>query len=193
MKKICLKPNNDYCPQTLFLYGTYDENGKPIRLEAVVLSTQHDDDVTQEQIHKDIRECVFDPILPKELIDKGYSRTAVNIIVTIYHDTFLTSHGIIEPIHRDIHILHQERIDKVIELRTEKALCRRFRRYSTLNKKTTKHRSDIEFLTQFARLSHQCRRWCIINPFEMHDRVCLGEFTAELSVSYSSPKSCRRN
>ncbi|MCR5106733.1 MAG: methionine adenosyltransferase [Lachnospiraceae bacterium] len=48
----------------------YDENGKPVRLEAVVLSTQHDDDVTQEQIHEDIKKYVFDPILPKELIDK---------------------------------------------------------------------------------------------------------------------------
>ena len=47
----------------------YDENGKPVRLEAVVLSTQHDPDVTQEQIHADIRKHVFDPILPKELID----------------------------------------------------------------------------------------------------------------------------
>ncbi|MBQ3890586.1 MAG: methionine adenosyltransferase [Lachnospiraceae bacterium] len=47
----------------------YDENGKPFRLEAVVLSTQHDDDVTQEQIHKDIKKYVFDPILPKEMID----------------------------------------------------------------------------------------------------------------------------
>jgi len=47
----------------------YDENGRPKRLEAVVLSTQHDDDVTQEQIHKDIKEHVFDVILPKELID----------------------------------------------------------------------------------------------------------------------------
>ena len=47
----------------------YDENGKPIRLEAVVLSTQHDEDVTQEQIHEDIKKYVFDPILPKELID----------------------------------------------------------------------------------------------------------------------------
>ncbi len=47
----------------------YDENGKPIRLEAVVLSTQHDGDVTQEQIHEDIRKYVFDPVLPKELID----------------------------------------------------------------------------------------------------------------------------
>ncbi len=47
----------------------YDENGKPKRLEAVVLSTQHDDDVSQEQIHEDIKKQVFDVILPKELID----------------------------------------------------------------------------------------------------------------------------
>ncbi len=47
----------------------YDENGKPKRLEAVVLSTQHDEDVTQEQIHEDIRKYVFDPVLPKELVD----------------------------------------------------------------------------------------------------------------------------
>ena len=47
----------------------YDENGKPLRLEAVVLSTQHDEDVTQEQIHEDIKKYVFDPVLPKELID----------------------------------------------------------------------------------------------------------------------------
>ena len=47
----------------------YDENNKPIRLEAVVLSTQHDEDVTQEQIHEDIKKYVFDPILPAELID----------------------------------------------------------------------------------------------------------------------------
>jgi len=49
----------------------YDEAGKPVRLEAVVLSTQHDPDVTQEQIHEDIRKYVFDPILPKELIDEN--------------------------------------------------------------------------------------------------------------------------
>jgi S-adenosylmethionine synthetase len=47
----------------------YDEAGKPKRLEAVVLSTQHDDDVTQEQIHEDIKKYVFDPILPTELLD----------------------------------------------------------------------------------------------------------------------------
>jgi S-adenosylmethionine synthetase len=47
----------------------YDEDDKPVRLEAVVLSTQHDEDVTQEQIHEDIKKYVFDPILPKELVD----------------------------------------------------------------------------------------------------------------------------
>ena len=47
----------------------YDENGKPSRLEAVVISTQHDPDVTQEQIHKDIRKYVFDEALPQELVD----------------------------------------------------------------------------------------------------------------------------
>ncbi len=47
----------------------YDEAGKPKRLEAVVLSTQHDADVTQEQIHADIMKHVFDPVLPKDMID----------------------------------------------------------------------------------------------------------------------------
>ena len=47
----------------------YDEDGKPVRLEAVVLSTQHDDDVTQEQIHEDIKKYVFDPVLPKDMVD----------------------------------------------------------------------------------------------------------------------------
>lgn len=48
----------------------YDENGKPKRLEAVVLSTQHDEDVTQEQIHADIKKYVFDPVLPADMIDE---------------------------------------------------------------------------------------------------------------------------
>ncbi len=47
----------------------YDEDGKPFRLEAVVLSTQHDPDVTQEQIHEDIKREVFDKILPAEMVD----------------------------------------------------------------------------------------------------------------------------
>ena len=49
----------------------YDENDKPVRLEAVVLSTQHDPDVTQEQIHADIKKYVFDPILPADMIDEN--------------------------------------------------------------------------------------------------------------------------
>lgn len=48
----------------------YDENGKPIRLDAVVLSTQHSEDVTQEQIHEDIKKYVFDAILPADMIDE---------------------------------------------------------------------------------------------------------------------------
>ncbi len=47
----------------------YDENGKPVRLEAIVISTQHDDDVTQEQIHKDIRQYVIDPVVSPEMVD----------------------------------------------------------------------------------------------------------------------------
>ena len=49
----------------------YDENGKPVRLEAVVLSTQHDEEVTQEQIHADIKKYVFDPVLPADMIDEN--------------------------------------------------------------------------------------------------------------------------
>ena len=49
----------------------YDENGKPVRLDAVVLSTQHDPEVTQEQIHEDIKKYVFDEILPKDMVDEN--------------------------------------------------------------------------------------------------------------------------
>lgn len=49
----------------------YDENDKPVRLDAVVLSTQHDPDVTQEQIHEDIKKFVFDEVIPAELVDEN--------------------------------------------------------------------------------------------------------------------------
>lgn len=49
----------------------YDENGKPARLEAVVVSTQHDPDITQEQIHKDIRKYVIDAVVPAGMIDEN--------------------------------------------------------------------------------------------------------------------------
>ena len=55
----------------------YDEEGRPRRLEAVVLSTQHDADVTQEQIHADIKKYVFDPILPQEMVD-GETKFFIN-------------------------------------------------------------------------------------------------------------------
>ncbi len=55
----------------------YDEAGKPKRLEAVVLSTQHDETVTQEQIHADIRKHVFDPVLPQDMID-GETKFFIN-------------------------------------------------------------------------------------------------------------------
>lgn len=49
----------------------YDESGKPVRLDAVVLSTQHDERTSQETIHQDIKKYVFDEILPKEMIDEN--------------------------------------------------------------------------------------------------------------------------
>ena len=55
----------------------YDENDRPIRLDAVVLSTQHDPDVPQEQIHEDIKKYVFDPILPAHMVD-GETKFFIN-------------------------------------------------------------------------------------------------------------------
>ena len=49
----------------------YDEAGIPKRLDAVVLSTQHDPDVTQEQIHEDIKKYVFDAVIPKGMVDEN--------------------------------------------------------------------------------------------------------------------------
>ncbi len=49
----------------------YDADGRPFRLDAVVLSTQHDENVTQEQIHADIRKYVFDAVLPAEMVDEN--------------------------------------------------------------------------------------------------------------------------
>ncbi len=47
----------------------YDESGRPVRLDTVVLSAQHDENVAQEQIHADIKRCVFDEVLPQQMID----------------------------------------------------------------------------------------------------------------------------
>ncbi len=49
----------------------YDEAGKPTRLDAVVLSTQHEADVSQDQIHEDIKKQVFEPVIPADMIDEN--------------------------------------------------------------------------------------------------------------------------
>lgn len=49
----------------------YDENDKPVRLDAVVLSTQHGEEVSQEQIHADVKKYIFDEVLPQKLIDEN--------------------------------------------------------------------------------------------------------------------------
>ena len=49
----------------------YDENGKPSRLDAVLLSTQHSEEVSQEQIHEDIRKYVFEPVIPADMVDEN--------------------------------------------------------------------------------------------------------------------------
>ena len=55
----------------------YDEDGKPARLEAIVVSTQHEPDVTQEQIHADVRKYVIDAVVPEGMID-GNTKIYIN-------------------------------------------------------------------------------------------------------------------
>ena len=61
----------------------YDENDKPVRLDAVVLSTQHDENVSQEQIHEDIKKYVFDEIIPADMVDEN-TKFFINPIVDTY-------------------------------------------------------------------------------------------------------------
>ncbi len=49
----------------------YDENDKPVRLEAIVVSTQHDEAISQEQIHEDIRKYVIDPVVEEGMVDEN--------------------------------------------------------------------------------------------------------------------------
>ncbi len=48
----------------------YDKEGKPVRIEAIVISTQHDEEVTQEQIHQDLKKYIIDEVIPGNMIDK---------------------------------------------------------------------------------------------------------------------------
>ncbi|MBS6559525.1 MAG: methionine adenosyltransferase [Clostridiales bacterium] len=77
----------------------YDENGKPSRIDAVVLSTQHDEKVSQEQIHEDIKKYVFDAVLPADMIDDNtkffINPTGRFVIVGPHGDSGLTGRKII--------------------------------------------------------------------------------------------------
>ena len=75
----------------------YDEKGKAVRLDAVVLSTQHDPEVTQEQIHEDIKKYVFDVILPAEMVDTKFfiNPTGRFVIGGPHGDSGLTGRKII--------------------------------------------------------------------------------------------------
>ena len=77
----------------------YDENDKPVRLDAVVLSTQHDENVSQEQIHEDIKKYVFDEIIPADMVDE-HTKFFINptgrfVIGGPHGDTGLTGRKII--------------------------------------------------------------------------------------------------
>ena len=78
----------------------YDENGVPARLDAVVLSTQHDPEVTQDQIHKDIKKYVFDAIIPEGMVDEKtkffINPTGRFVIGGPHGDSGLTGRKIIE-------------------------------------------------------------------------------------------------
>ena len=92
----------------------YDENDKPVRIEAVVLSTQHDPDVTQEQIHEDIKKYVFEPVLPKEMLDEDtkyfINPTGRFVIGGPHGDSGLTGRKIIVDMHVTAAELFQVRI-----------------------------------------------------------------------------------
>ena len=61
--------------------------------------------------------------LLQKLVHQCYGRASVNVVVAINHNTLLASHRIIQPINSHIHILHQERVDEIAQLRAEETLC----------------------------------------------------------------------
>ena len=85
----------------------YDEAGKPIRIDAVVCSTQHDPDVTQEQIHEDIKKYVFDEIIPADMVDENtkyfINPTGRFVIGGPHGDSGLTGRKIIVDTYGDVY------------------------------------------------------------------------------------------
>ncbi|MFB9756989.1 MULTISPECIES: methionine adenosyltransferase [Bacillaceae] len=49
----------------------YDENGKPVRVDTIVISTQHHPEATHEQIERNLKEYVIKPVVPAELVDEN--------------------------------------------------------------------------------------------------------------------------
>ena len=86
----------------------YDENGVPARLDAVVLSTQHDPEVTQDQIHKDIKKYVFDAIIPEGMVDEKtkffINPTGRFVIGGPHGDSGLTGRKIIVDTYGGMHV-----------------------------------------------------------------------------------------
>ena len=67
----CIADINEFRDDIEITKKYNDENDKPVRLDAVVLSTQHDENVSQEQIHEDIKKYVFDEIIPADMVDEN--------------------------------------------------------------------------------------------------------------------------
>ena len=59
----------------------YDENGQPSRIDTIVLSAQHNPEITQEQILDDIKKYVFDEVIPQEMVDKNTSFSLIQQVV----------------------------------------------------------------------------------------------------------------
>ena len=95
--------------------------------------------------------------LLQELIDQCHSRATVNIVVAINEHSLLTSHGIVEPVHGHVHVLHQERVDEVGKLRAEKPLGGTFRSDASLDEQSRKSRAHAEFLAQLKCLARFLR------------------------------------
>ena len=106
-------------------------------------------------------------ILLQEFVDQCHGRASVHIVVTIHHDTFLTSHGFVQAFHRLVHVLHEERVEQVAQLRMEELLGV-ILLYSAFSHYQRERRTDVRVLCQFIRifLLFWCR-WFVF-PFKMH-------------------------
>ena len=106
--------------------------------------------------------------LAQKLIHQRYCRATVHIVVAVDKDALLAPHGIVEPVHRKIHILHQERIYQVGKLRTEEALGSRLGGDAALDEEHGKHGADAQLLSKLVGRLLLGGGWRLIIPFELH-------------------------